>query len=66
MACDEEEKKKKKAAADESGEVLQCGNTAWDLIGRSRSFEGYALLPSPARLRPLAGVPITFVASGSG
>ncbi|MCO5595508.1 hypothetical protein L7F22_049553 [Adiantum nelumboides] len=48
------------------GELLLCGSTAWDHIGRkSPSDSNGASLLSPTRLRPLMGVPIVYVASGS-
>ncbi|KAK9047126.1 hypothetical protein V6N11_052981 [Hibiscus sabdariffa] len=53
---DEEEKMK-------GGELLFCGSTSWDIVGRRKgSVEGN--LVSPTRLRPLIGVNIQFVASG--
>jgi len=52
----EEEKEK-------SGELLFCGATCWDTIGRRKgNVEGN--LVSPTRLRPLVSVNIRFVASG--
>nr|KJB63561.1 hypothetical protein B456_010G005900 [Gossypium raimondii] len=52
----EEEEKK-------GGELLFCGSTCWDVIGRRKgAVEGN--LVSPTRLRPLVGVDIRFVASG--
>lgn len=48
---------------DKAGELLFCGATCWDIIGRKKgSVEGN--LSSPTRLRPLVGVDIRFVASG--
>ncbi|KAF7829598.1 protein RCC2-like protein [Senna tora] len=45
------------------GELLFCGATCWDIIGRRKgSLEGN--LVSPTRLRPLVGVDIRFIASG--
>lgn len=44
------------------GELLFCGATSWDTIGRRKGLEGN--LASPTRLRPLVGVDIRFVASG--
>ncbi|TYI83208.1 hypothetical protein E1A91_D05G276200v1 [Gossypium mustelinum] len=53
---DEEEKKK-------GGELLFCGSTRWEAVGRRKGvLEGN--LVSPTRLRPLVGVDIRFVASG--
>lgn len=47
------------------GELLFCGATGWDCIGRKKgAVEGN--LVSPTRLRPLVGVDIRFVATGSG
>lgn len=55
---DEEEKKK-------GGELLFCGSTCWEAVGRHKGvLEGN--LVSPTRLRPLVGVDIRFVASGCG
>ncbi|KAK8476675.1 hypothetical protein V6N13_120863 [Hibiscus sabdariffa] len=54
---DNEEEKKK------GGELLFCGSTSWDIVGRRKgSLEGN--LVSPTRLRPLMGIDIRFVASG--
>lgn len=55
----EEEKEEVKG-----GELVFCGATAWDAIGRRKGLEGN--LVSPTRLRPLVGVNISFVASGCG
>lgn len=45
------------------GELLFCGSTAWDTVGKKKSgLEGN--LYSPTRLRPLVGIDIRFVASG--
>ncbi|KAI4316904.1 hypothetical protein L6164_024832 [Bauhinia variegata] len=45
------------------GELLFCGGTCWDIVGRRKgSVEGN--LVSPTRLRPLVGVAIRFIASG--
>ncbi|KAL1533340.1 protein RCC2-like [Salvia divinorum] len=45
------------------GELLFCGTTAWDAMGRRRTTPEENLV-SPTRLRPLMGVDIRFVASG--
>jgi hypothetical protein len=50
-------------------ELLYCGTTRFDIMGRTvkgvmRGSRGN--LVSPARLRPLVGVDIRFVASGCG
>ncbi|XP_052201624.1 uncharacterized protein LOC127807642 [Diospyros lotus] len=45
------------------GELLFCGTTAWDVIGR-RKTSAEANLVSPTRLRPLVGVEIHLVVSG--
>lgn len=47
-----------------SGELLFCGTTAWDTIGKV--YQKNDNLVSPTRLRPLIGVDIRFVASGCG
>ncbi|XP_030950694.1 uncharacterized protein LOC126712363 [Quercus robur] len=58
VEVEEEQEKKEKA-----GELLFCGGTCWDAIGRRKgSIEGN--LVSPTRLRPLLGVNIRFVATG--
>ncbi|GAB4839442.1 hypothetical protein Ancab_028964 [Ancistrocladus abbreviatus] len=44
------------------GELLFCGATSWDTVGRKKT--GVDGLYSPTRLRPLVGVDIRFVASG--
>lgn len=50
---------------EKAGELLFCGGTCWDAIGRRKgSIEGN--LVSPTRLRPLLGVDIRFVATGCG
>ncbi|XP_024027175.1 protein RCC2 homolog [Morus notabilis] len=55
---EEEDKKVEKA-----GELLFCGATCWDAIGRKKGpMEGN--LVSPTLLRPLVGVDIRFVAAG--
>ncbi|KAI9107745.1 hypothetical protein K1719_021081 [Acacia pycnantha] len=45
------------------GELLFCGGTCWDIIGR-RKGPADGNLFSPTRLRPLVGIDIRFVASG--
>ncbi|KAK9129577.1 hypothetical protein Sjap_010064 [Stephania japonica] len=57
-AKNEEEKK-----IERSGELLFCGGTNWDAIGR-KGVPFDTNLVSPTRLRPLVGVDIRFVASG--
>ncbi|KAK6939373.1 Regulator of chromosome condensation, RCC1 [Dillenia turbinata] len=55
---EEQEEKKVKG-----GELLFCGATCWDTIGRKKGpAEGN--LVSPTRLRPLVGIDICFVAAG--
>lgn len=55
--CEEEKEK--------GGELLFCGSTNWDTVGRKKTgTEGN--LYSPTRLRPLVGIDIRFVASGCG
>ncbi|KAL6511833.1 hypothetical protein OROGR_021430 [Orobanche gracilis] len=53
----------KKAEEVKGGELLFCGTTAWDLMGRRKSSPEENLV-SPTRLRPLMGVDIRFVAAG--
>ncbi|XP_042036401.1 protein RCC2-like [Salvia splendens] len=45
------------------GELLFCGTTSWEAMGRRRTTPEENLA-SPTRLRPLMGVDIRFVASG--
>ncbi|GAB2293019.1 hypothetical protein Dimus_027241 [Dionaea muscipula] len=45
------------------GELLFCGATSWDTVGRKKTG-GEGNLYSPTRLRPLVGVDIRYVASG--
>ncbi|XP_021902462.1 protein RCC2 homolog [Carica papaya] len=50
-------------SVERGGELLFCGATCWDIVGRRKgALEGN--LVSPTRLRPLVGVDIRFVASG--
>ncbi|CAL9082303.1 unnamed protein product [Musa acuminata var. zebrina] len=51
------------AVAPAAGEVLYCGGTNWDMLGRMGDPNA-ANLVSPTRLRPLVGVDIRLVASG--
>ncbi|KAJ0614908.1 putative chromatin remodeling & transcriptional activation HMG family [Helianthus annuus] len=53
----------KKEEEVKGGELLFCGTTAWDTIGRRKGLPESNLV-SPTRLRPLVGVDIRFVASG--
>lgn len=64
MAASSSEKKKEENT-EGGGELLFCGATSWDIIGRRKGgLEGNLL--SPTRLRPLLGIDIRFVASGCG
>ncbi|KAK2446473.1 ultraviolet-B receptor UVR8 [Trifolium repens] len=45
------------------GELLFCGATCWDIVGR-RKGPAEGNLVSPSRLRPLVGIDIRYVASG--
>ncbi|OAY50624.1 protein RCC2 homolog isoform X2 [Manihot esculenta] len=45
------------------GELLFCGATCWNIIGRKKGVQEGNLV-SPTRLRPLVGVDIRFVAAG--
>lgn len=61
---DTEAEKKVEGEETKGGELLFCGGTDWDIIGRRKGLvEGN--LVSPTRLRPLMSVDIRFVASGS-
>lgn len=61
----EAEKKVEDTVEEKGGELLFCGSTCWDIVGRRKGpLEGN--LVSPTRLRPLVGVSIRFVASGCG
>ncbi|KAK1274590.1 hypothetical protein QJS04_geneDACA015217 [Acorus gramineus] len=51
-------------AVAEGGEVLFCGGTSWDVMGRKSAGQVTGSLVSPTRLRTLVGVSIRFVASG--
>ncbi|KAL1343911.1 uncharacterized protein [Arachis hypogaea] len=65
MSATEAEKKATEGENEvvKGGELLFCGGTCWDVIGRRKgSVDGN--LVSPTRLRPLVGVDIRFVASG--
>ncbi|KAF5740828.1 regulator of chromosome condensation family protein [Tripterygium wilfordii] len=55
---EENEKKEVKG-----GEMLFCGSTCWDMVGRKKGASEGNLI-SPTRLRPLVGIDICFVASG--
>lgn len=57
------ESEKKVEETEKSGELLFCGATNWDLIGKKKGPTDTNLV-SPTRLRPLVGVDIRFVASG--
>ena len=58
-------KKVEEGKTEKGGELLLCGSTCWDSIGRRKgTLEGN--LVSPTRLRPLVGVDIRFVAAGCG
>uniref|UniRef100_A0ACD5W765 Uncharacterized protein n=1 Tax=Avena sativa TaxID=4498 RepID=A0ACD5W765_AVESA len=55
-----------KAAKAGGGELLYCGTTRFDIMGREvkGGLQGRGNLVSPTRLRPLMGVDIRFVATG--
>ncbi|CAA2937351.1 Hypothetical predicted protein [Olea europaea subsp. europaea] len=65
MADVELEKKveEKEEETIKGGELLFCGTTAWDAVGRRKVPAEWNLV-SPTRLRPLMGIDIRFVASG--
>ncbi|XP_058091066.1 uncharacterized protein LOC131237364 [Magnolia sinica] len=56
-----EKPEEKKAAA---GEVLFCGATNWEIMGRKTGASVTGNLFSPTRLRPLMNIDIRYVASG--
>ncbi|GKU90068.1 hypothetical protein SLEP1_g4112 [Rubroshorea leprosula] len=63
MSTAETERRVEEEGENKGGELLFCGGTCWDIIGRKKGpVEGN--LVSPTRLRPLVGVDIRFVASG--
>lgn len=64
MSAVEAEKKVDGVEEESGGELLFCGATSWDTVGRRKGLEGN--LVSPTRLRPLVGVNIRYVASGCG
>ncbi|CAF1927026.1 unnamed protein product [Brassica oleracea var. botrytis] len=57
------EKKKESTEEKRGGELLFCGATSWDIIGRHKGGLDGNLL-SPTRLKPLVGINIRFVAFG--
>ncbi|KAL6995792.1 hypothetical protein U1Q18_005928 [Sarracenia purpurea var. burkii] len=61
----ETEKKvvQEETAAVKGGELLFCGTTGWDTVGR-RKLSSEVNLVSPTRLRPLIGIDIRLVVSG--
>ncbi|GFZ10397.1 regulator of chromosome condensation (RCC1) family protein [Actinidia rufa] len=61
----EEDKKAEEEEAVNGGELLFCGTTSWDTVGRKK-IPGEGNLVSPTRLRPLIGVDIRLVVSGCG
>ncbi|XP_078445975.1 regulator of chromosome condensation (RCC1) family protein [Wolffia australiana] len=65
MAGEEAESKPEERTSTEivTGELLYCGGTSWDTLGR-RVSPNTENLVSPTRLRSLVGVNIRFVASG--
>ncbi|XP_010263934.1 PREDICTED: protein RCC2 homolog isoform X2 [Nelumbo nucifera] len=63
MSVAEAEKKPEEEKVVKSGELLFCGGTNWDSIGR-KGTPADGNLVSPTRLRPLVGIDICFVASG--
>ncbi|KAG5018234.1 hypothetical protein AAZX31_06G024200 [Glycine max] len=66
MSASEAEKKveeEEKNQEVKGGELLFCGATCWDIIGRRKGAVDGNLV-SPSRLRPLVGVDIRYVASG--
>ncbi|KAF1871766.1 hypothetical protein Lal_00020561 [Lupinus albus] len=58
ITCAEE----KENEAVKGGELLFCGATCWDMVGRKKGIDGN--LVSPSRLRPLIGINIRYIAAG--
>jgi hypothetical protein len=67
MSAVEAEKKaaEETKVEEKGGELLFCGATCWNVVGRKKGAQEGNLV-SPSRLRPLVGVDIRVVASGSG
>lgn len=69
MSASESEKKVEEEEENQEvlkgGELLFCGATCWDIVGRRKGpVDGN--LVSPTRLRPLVGIDIRYVAAGCG
>nr|KYP44824.1 Protein RCC2 [Cajanus cajan] len=62
MSASEAEKKVEEEEV-KGGELLFCGATCWDIIGRRKGVVDGNLV-SPTRLRPFLGVDIRYVAAG--
>ncbi|XP_057435033.1 uncharacterized protein LOC130727801 [Lotus japonicus] len=67
MSASESEKKVEEEEENQEvlkgGELLFCGATCWDIVGRRKGpVDGN--LVSPTRLRPLVGIDIRYVAAG--
>lgn len=63
MATEAASKQEEKAP--KGGELLFCGGTQWELVGRKVGDLSATNLVSPTRLRSLMGINICFVAAGS-
>ncbi|XP_062185049.1 uncharacterized protein LOC133888725 isoform X1 [Phragmites australis] len=63
-AAAEGEEKAEAKGSGSGGELLYCGGTSFDTMGRKVVGGQQGNLVSPTRLRPLVGVDIRFVASG--
>ncbi|KAI3858836.1 hypothetical protein MKX03_015773 [Papaver bracteatum] len=56
---------KEEEEVERNGELLFCGGTSWDTLGRTGYLRSpYGNLISPTRLKPLIGVNIRYVAAG--
>ncbi|KAH9307676.1 hypothetical protein KI387_035587, partial [Taxus chinensis] len=55
---------KETSANPKGGEVLFCGATLWEVVGRKNVDFSATNLVSPTRLRSLMGISISFVAAG--
>jgi hypothetical protein len=60
------EAKKNEDAEPKAGELLFCGGSNWEAIGKKQTDGGARGIFLPTRLAALQGIDIAFVASGSG
>jgi hypothetical protein len=60
------EAKKNEDEEPKAGELLFCGGSNWEAIGKKQTDGGARGIFLPTRLAALQGIDIAFVASGSG